>query len=145
MTKQQRWLPNNGNDNGDKQLNQPRLSVVSAGCAPYAVSFEADTDVASFLRRFSGDGLVRVLNNAVRAYAETALGKQALPKRLLSTRETAAEFGVPEATLETMRTRGGGPSFRKFGKTVKYDRFEVEAWIAEHPSRKSTSDQGRTG
>lgn len=105
------------------------------------VSFEADSDVADFLRDAGGFQTAHIVNKAVRLFAETAVqayGK----KQLLTTREVQIEFGTPAATLTTLRTRGGGPRFRKFGRSVKYHRDDVEAWIAEHPSQRSTSEQG---
>lgn len=52
----------------------------------------------------------------------------------------AAEYlGLSPATLETMRTRGGGPVFAKLGRRVVYERKDLDAWVSERKKR-STSD-----
>jgi predicted DNA-binding transcriptional regulator AlpA len=54
----------------------------------------------------------------------------------------AAEYlGLSPATLETLRTRGGGPPFVKLGRRVVYRREDLDAWLARR-LRRSTSDQG---
>jgi hypothetical protein len=43
----------------------------------------------------------------------------------------AAEYcGLAPATLETLRTRGGGPIFTRAGKAVVYCRADLDAWLA---------------
>jgi hypothetical protein len=37
-------------------------------------------------------------------------------------------IGVPVPTLRTWRTRGGGPVFYRFGRSVKYEEDETLAW-----------------
>lgn len=59
----------------------------------------------------------------------------------LPTPEAAEYLGLSPATLETLRTRGGGPPFVKLGRRVVYRREDLDAWIAER-LRRSTSDQG---
>ena len=50
--------------------------------------------------------------------------------------------GTPVASLETMRTRGGGPSFIKRGKKVTYRRRTLLEWMRQPGERSSTSDMG---
>jgi len=45
------------------------------------------------------------------------------------------------ATLETLRIRGGGPTFSKLGRRVVYQREDLDGWLAER-KRRSTSDPG---
>ena len=35
---------------------------------------------------------------------------------------------IAKATLNKLRCVGGGPSFRKFGRAVMYDRTDLDAW-----------------
>ncbi len=54
----------------------------------------------------------------------------------------AAQYlSISPASLETMRSRGGGPAFSKLGRRVVYAREDLDAWLAER-RRKSTSDDG---
>jgi hypothetical protein len=41
---------------------------------------------------------------------------------------TAAGFPVASASLATMASRGGGPAFRRFGRTVLYRWGEALEW-----------------
>lgn len=60
----------------------------------------------------------------------------------LTTPAAAEYLGLSPATLETMRTRGGGPVFVKLGRRVVYRREDLALWLAER-RRSSTSDPGR--
>jgi hypothetical protein len=55
-----------------------------------------------------------------------------------------ADHGIPvaPATLATMATRGGGPSFRKFGQRVLYRPEDLVAWAERRlgPMMGSTSE-----
>ncbi len=60
----------------------------------------------------------------------------------VSTRAASRLTGVPVCTLETWRSRGGGPRFLKLGsKTVRYQRRELLDWMAG-ARRRNTADQG---
>lgn len=59
----------------------------------------------------------------------------------LPTPEAAEYLGLSPATLETLRTRGGGPPFVKLGRRVVYRQEDLKAWLARR-LRRSTSDQG---
>lgn len=55
-------------------------------------------------------------------------------EKLLSRKEAADYIrakGLPssESTLRTYAVTGGGPRFRKFGRAVRYERAELDAWI----------------
>lgn len=52
-------------------------------------------------------------------------------KRFLTTIELAEELGVHPLTLIKWRRERRGPAFVKLGKTVRYDRVLVDAWVAE--------------
>lgn len=48
----------------------------------------------------------------------------------VDTRAASKMTGVPVQTLETWRSRGGGPKFLKLGaKTVRYQRRELLDWM----------------
>lgn len=57
-----------------------------------------------------------------------------LPKGLapsLNTKQAALYTGLAEATLETIRTRGGGPRFVKYGRNrVAYRQADLDDWMA---------------
>jgi excisionase family DNA binding protein len=57
----------------------------------------------------------------------------------LRTREAAALLGLQPTTLEAWRTRGGGPSFLKLGKAVRYRTSDLEKFI-ESRLRNNTSE-----
>lgn len=59
----------------------------------------------------------------------------------LTTPAAADYLGLSPATLETMRTRGGGPVFAKLGARVVYKREDLDQWM-ENRRRSSTSDPG---
>ena len=63
--------------------------------------------------------------------------------KFLSTSEAAAWLGLSRRTLEGLRCRGGGPSFRKLGRSVRYTLEDLQAW-ADAGHRQSTSDPGQT-
>lgn len=48
-------------------------------------------------------------------------------------RTVAQRYGLNANTLRTLRSRGGGPPFRKIGARVMYAFADVDAWVAERP------------
>jgi hypothetical protein len=67
-------------------------------------------------------------------------------RKLLDTVEAAAHLaqrGLPISSyrLKDLRTIGGGPRFRKYGRFVRYEIDELDAWAESRLSapRKSTS------
>lgn len=59
-------------------------------------------------------------------------------KETFSTEEAGEFLHLSPKTLETMRSRGGGPPYVKFGRRVIYRRKDLEEWLAERV-RHSTS------
>ena len=52
------------------------------------------------------------------------------PTEWMGTEEFCAMSGRARSTVEGERSRGtGGPPFYRFGRTVRYRRSEVEAWL----------------
>jgi hypothetical protein len=63
------------------------------------------------------------------------------PDVLLFGAEAAYLAGLSVRTFEGLRLRGGGPSYVKLGRAVRYRRADVVAWAAGK-LRRSTSDTG---
>ena len=60
-------------------------------------------------------------------------------KDLLTTREVAAELGLRPHTLDKWRITGRGPRFRKLGRSVRYSRADVQAFV-DAAAATSTAD-----
>lgn len=54
-----------------------------------------------------------------------------MSSRFLTPREFADLMRVSIRTVETWRSRGGGPPFARVGKHVVYDKIDVDLWINE--------------
>jgi len=61
------------------------------------------------------------------------------PQRYLTNDEAAEHLSLSPRTLEKLRVMGGGPKFRKFGRSVRYAEADLDAWAAER-SFASTAD-----
>ncbi|MGA3190735.1 MAG: helix-turn-helix domain-containing protein [Bryobacteraceae bacterium] len=61
------------------------------------------------------------------------------PERLLKPEEAAKLLGIGMSTLAKFRIEGAGPIFRKFGRSVRYARADLQRW-ADDRSRQSTSE-----
>ena len=46
---------------------------------------------------------------------------------------------MSSSTMAKLRSIGGGPPFRKFGRTIRYEIGELESWAAAHQRFTSTS------
>lgn len=62
-------------------------------------------------------------------------------RTVLPTEHAATYLGLSPKTLETLRTRGGGPPFLKLGRRVVYRKADLDTWLAARV-RRSTSDPG---
>ena len=61
---------------------------------------------------------------------------------LLKTTEAAKIIGVSKATLETWRSRGGGPVFVKYQRAVRYRIEDLEKFITDHIEHNTTGTEG---
>ena len=61
-------------------------------------------------------------------------------RRMLSVQEAAARVGLSKSSLNKLRVYGGGPVFLKLGRSVRYDPYDLDSWLASH-RRNSTSEQ----
>ena len=59
----------------------------------------------------------------------------------MTTKQAAAYLGLSDRTLESYRSKGGGPAFHYFGRRVLYLLDDLREWAAER-RRSSTSDSG---
>ena len=50
---------------------------------------------------------------------------------LLTTRELAGYLRLAITTLEHWRLDGRGPAFQRMGRQVRYQRADVDRWLAE--------------
>jgi hypothetical protein len=60
---------------------------------------------------------------------------------LLTETQAARFLTMSVKTLQAWRSRGQPPNFCKIGRSVRYEKRALEAFIEEH-QRRSTSDQG---
>lgn len=68
-------------------------------------------------------------------------------RKFLSRPEAAAyvaDMGLPctTGTLAKLASTGGGPAFRKFGRTVRYVLEDLDAWVASRLSAPVRSTSG---
>lgn len=47
----------------------------------------------------------------------------------LTTEQAAAYVGLAKNTLDRWRWSGDGPRFRKLGRSVRYTRADLDAWL----------------
>jgi len=67
---------------------------------------------------------------------------------LLTAREAAAFLSLSPATLAAWRVRGGGPSFLKLNRAVRYRKSTLIAWIevnTHQNTAQSSSEISRRG
>ncbi|MBN9491704.1 MAG: helix-turn-helix domain-containing protein [Alphaproteobacteria bacterium] len=66
------------------------------------------------------------------------------PDALLYPVEAAHLLAMSERTLEGLRLRGGGPTFYRLRRSIRYRRCDINAWIeARHYSSTASVDAGR--
>ncbi len=61
------------------------------------------------------------------------------PPRLLCEKSAAKYLGISPRTLRNWRDEGEGPEFLQLEgkeKLTRYDIYELDKWISEHPRRK---------
>ncbi len=46
-----------------------------------------------------------------------------------TTKELAGELGLKTVTIESWRARGEGPPYVRLGRSVRYRRQDIEAWV----------------
>ncbi|HEX2581788.1 MAG TPA: helix-turn-helix domain-containing protein [Dongiaceae bacterium] len=58
----------------------------------------------------------------------------------LSTKQAAFYVGLSPRTMEELRTRGGGPRFRRHGNSVRYHIDDLDSWSAARSQDGSKHD-----
>ena len=61
---------------------------------------------------------------------------------VLKDREAAEYTGCSVSTLAKRRMTGDGPRFIKIGRSIRYRRGDLDAWLASH-MRNSTTEYSR--
>jgi len=62
---------------------------------------------------------------------------------LLRTNDVAKILNVSTATLDTWRSRGGGPAFVKYSRAVRYRREDIDRFIAERIRENTSCSEAR--
>lgn len=62
-----------------------------------------------------------------------------LLSRGMRVRDAAKYLGIPENSLNQLRSTGGGPLYMKIGRRILYDVHDLDAWI-KAKKFKSTAD-----
>ncbi len=60
---------------------------------------------------------------------------------LLRTTEAAETLGIAKTTLDTWRSRGGGPVYIKYGRAVRYRREDLERFMNERIRANTSGDR----
>ena len=61
----------------------------------------------------------------------------------LNTAQAAHYIGLADRTLETMRTEGTGPRFRRHGRFVRYHIDDLDAWSEGSLARRTSGQEDR--
>lgn len=59
---------------------------------------------------------------------------------LMTVKEAAAYTTLSAVTLNRLRSVGGGPVFYKLGRVIRYDKADLDAWMAGQ-TRTSTKEE----
>ena len=62
---------------------------------------------------------------------------EAVGNTLLTTKEAAQYLGLASTTLDKWRLVGKGPSFMRFGRTVRYRQSDLDAYMAANTTLSS--------
>jgi excisionase family DNA binding protein len=52
---------------------------------------------------------------------------------MFTTRQAAEQIGVEPSALHRWRSRGTGPRFVRFGRSVRYHQDALNRWVQSHP------------
>jgi predicted DNA-binding transcriptional regulator AlpA len=58
----------------------------------------------------------------------------------LNTDEAARYCGLAKATLDQLRSKGGGPIYIKLGRRVIYDTADLDQWLAAQKFKSSAEE-----
>ena len=60
---------------------------------------------------------------------------------LLNEKEAAELLRLSPRTLQSWRVSGGGPTYRKLGRAVRYDRSQLDAWVSARSIAHTSAEQ----
>jgi len=60
------------------------------------------------------------------------------PGSMLPVEAAASYVGLSPSTMNKLRLTGGGPSYAKLGRCVRYSKSDLDTWLERH-RRSSTS------
>lgn len=66
-----------------------------------------------------------------------------MTEEMLSEKEAAIAIGFSSETLRQWRRRGGGPRFFTIGRSIRYRRSDVEAWLSARSLRSRVHPKSR--
>lgn len=89
------------------------------------------TDQDIDLEKAVADVLEKILTLVVEVICETERIRR---KEYLTEKEAALLFSLSAATLKTQRSRGGGPSYVKLGKSVLYAKGDLLSFLERSKS-----------
>ncbi len=75
------------------------------------------------------------------AIARAARARKGSP--FLNTAQAAHYIGLAERTLETMRSEGTGPRFRRHGRFVRYHIDDLDTWSEGGLARRTAGQEAR--
>lgn len=64
-----------------------------------------------------------------------------LPNVYVTEKQAARLLALSHRTLQAWRRMGAGPSFTRFGRSVRYRQNDVLSWADRHPHTKATIAQ----
>lgn len=64
--------------------------------------------------------------------------------RVLNSAQAAEYIGLAKQTIADLRVKGGGPMFCKMGRSVRYKREDLDAWIDQFKSVASLAEHHTT-
>lgn len=87
--------------------------------------------------------LREIVANAVHAGVKTALSNiDSEPRGMMSDIQAAEYLGVSKNTLRHWRCEKRGPAYVKNGRTARYSRKDLDAWMAKNRSLTIDSLEG---
>lgn len=86
--------------------------------------------------------VIDAIADAVAQRVASQLVPQQADDEVLDTKGAAAYLKLSKQQLEIWRCRGGGPTFSKLSRRVRYRRSDLDAWLASS-QRRNTAEGGK--
>ena len=65
------------------------------------------------------------------------------PRQLYSTKDAAAGCNLTARYFEMLRQQGGGPTYMRFGRAVRYSGNALNQWLATCQATNTAQERGR--